>query len=168
MRTSAPEKNAVGRPTTYDPEIASLILSRLADGELLREICTDDGMPKSKTVRQWALDNEEFSILYTKAREMGWHEIGEEIFEIADDGSRDLMIDDGGNERTNTEVVARSRIRIDTRKWLLAKMLPKIYGEKLDLNHGGQKDNPLMTHEQRLVIIKEVLSGAKTLIGAGS
>lgn len=71
--------------------------------------------------------------------------------EISDDGSNDTYIDpDTGQERTNHEIVARSRLRTDTRKWMLSKVLPKVYGDKLDLNHGVQPENPLATLLQRI------------------
>ena len=102
-------------------------------------------MPEESTIRTWALDDKDgFFTHYTRAiqiRAIGW---AEEIVEISDDGSNDTYIDpNSGQERTNAEVVARSRLRVDTRKWMLSKVLPKVYGEKLDLNHGVQPENPL-------------------------
>jgi hypothetical protein len=53
----------------------------------------------------------------------------EELLEIADDGSNDWTIrtNKSGDEYevANTEVVQRSRLRIDVRKWYLSKVLPK-------------------------------------------
>jgi hypothetical protein len=43
----------------------------------------------------------------------------------------------------NGENLQRSRLRVDTRKWLLSKALPKIYGDKLAL--GGDQDAPPIT-----------------------
>ena len=111
----------------------------------LREICRDESMPGDATVREWAVDDREgFSAQYTRAirvRAMLW---AEEITGIADDGSNDTYIDPNtGQEKLNAEVVARSRLRVDTRKWMLSKVLPKVYGDKLDVNHGVQPENPL-------------------------
>ncbi len=78
---------------------------------------------------------------------MGW---ADEIVDISDDGRNDTYIDDNGNERTDNERVARSRLRVDTRKWMLSKMLPKVYGDKLDVNHGVQPENPLASLIQRV------------------
>jgi hypothetical protein len=33
---------------------------------------------------------------------------------------------------------------------MLSKVLPKVYGDKLDLNHGVQPDNPLASMLQRI------------------
>lgn len=109
-------------------------------------------MPGDATVREWVIDDREgFSAQYTRAiqaRAMLW---AEEITDIADDGSNDTYIDPNtGMEKTNAEVVARSRLRVDTRKWMLSKVLPKVYGDKVDVNHGVQPENPLSSLLQRI------------------
>jgi hypothetical protein len=55
--------------------------------------------------------------------------LAEECLEISDDAHDDIKYDKDGNETCNTEFVARARLRIDTRKWLAAKLLPKQYGD---------------------------------------
>lgn len=140
-----------GRPSIYTPELGELICRRIAAGETVRAIGRDADMPDESTIRGWALDNKDgFFPQYTRAvqiRAMGW---SEEIIEISDDSSQDTYIDNNGNERTNNEVVARSRLRTDTRKWMLSKVLPKVYGDKLDVNHGVQPENPLTSMLQRI------------------
>ena len=141
-----------GRPSIYTPELAREICRQIAEGKSLREICRADGMPYDATVREWVIDDREgFHSQYTRAvqaRAVLW---AEEITGIADDGSNDTYIDPNtGQEKTNAEVVARSRLRVDTRKWMLSKVLPKIYGDKVDLNHGVQPENPLSSLLQRI------------------
>lgn len=63
----------------------------------------------------------------------------EEILEIADETSRDT-IDTETGEKANTEWISRSRLRVDARKWMLSKMVPKKYGERLAI--GGADDMP--------------------------
>jgi hypothetical protein len=68
--------------------------------------------------------------------------MADEILEIADDSSNDTKtIHKGGNDIDieNTEWVNRSKLRVDSRKWLLSKMMPKKYGEKLDVTSLGEK-----------------------------
>lgn len=126
------------RTSTFTQEIASRICAELAEGKSLRAVCREDGMPSEATVRAWALDDVEgFAAHYTRAREIGYERLADEILEISDDGTNDTYQDDDGNVRTDQDVIARSRLRVDSRKWMLAKMLPKRYGEKLDLNHSG-------------------------------
>ena len=141
-----------GRPSSYTPELAKEILRQITEGKSLRKICAAEGMPWDSTVRDWIIDDREgFHAHYMRAiqtRAITW---GEEILEVADDGSNDTYIDPNtGQERLNAEVVARSRLRIDTRKWLLSKMLPKVYADKIDVNHGVQPDNPLASLIQRV------------------
>lgn len=58
------------------------------------------------------------------------------ILEIADDGRNDtyLLDEETGERGTDHDVIARSRLRVDTRKWLLSKCLPKIYGDRLEVD----------------------------------
>jgi hypothetical protein len=128
-----------GRPSTYSDEMAELICQRLAAGEPLRVICREPDMPPESTVRTWALDDVNgFAARYARAREIQAHKMAEELLEIADDARNDWMEaqDDKGGEayRLNGEHVQRSRLRSDNRKWLLSKMLPKFYGDKLDVD----------------------------------
>jgi hypothetical protein len=124
----------IGHPTRYTEKIASEVCDRLAKGESLRAICRDDHMPDESAVRHWALDNKEgFHARYMRAREIQAYAVADELLEIADDGHNDWMeINRRGNVgyEVNGECVQRSRLRIDTRKWHLSKMLPKVYGER--------------------------------------
>ena len=73
--------------------------------------------------------------------------MADETLEIADDSSHDTITDDEGNERFNSEFAARSRLRVDTRKWLLSKALPKVYGDKITTEHTGRVT---ISHEEAL------------------
>lgn len=148
-----------GPPSTYTPEVGRIICERLADGESLKAICGSDvSLPDEKTVRRWALnDIEGFGALYTKAREIGYHSMADEIFEIADDGRNDWMA--RHNERTgetdqvpNHEHINRSRLRVDTRKWFLSKVLPKIYGDKIALTGADGGAVETVTRIERVVV----------------
>lgn len=128
-----------GRPVTYTRDVADTICDLLAGGMTLREICRGDGMPPESTVRMWATDDRDgFAARYARARELGYQAMADELLEIADDGTNDWMTRNAGDGTTaeveNHEALARSRLRVDTRKWMLAKALPKVYGDKLDLS----------------------------------
>ena len=56
--------------------------------------------------------------------------LAEECLDISDDVSQDYIEGEDGNTKCNTEFVNRSRLRIDTRKWLASKLLPKQYGDQ--------------------------------------
>ena len=133
-----------GRPSTYDPEIAEEICNRLADGESLRAICRDLHMPPESTVRGWYVDDVQgFAAHYARARDMGLESMAEGLTEISDDGSNDWVETndpDNPGYKLNGEHVQRSKLRVDTRKWLLSKMAPKKYGDKQDINLTGKVD----------------------------
>ena len=124
-------------PQGYDREaLMPRILSLIESGYTLRQIAKIQGMPSPSLVVMWTADDP-WSARYAHAREQGWHAIAEQTIEIADDGSNDTYTDDEGRQRTDHDVVNRSRLRVDTRKWLLSKMLPKVYGDRIDMSMSG-------------------------------
>lgn len=137
-----------GRPTVFSAELAEQICAALAEGRSLRDVCSADGMPAESTVRAWAIeDREGFSAQYTLAREVGYQAMADELLEIADDGRNDWMERRGEEDagwQANGEHIQRSRLRVDTRKWMLSKVLPKVYGEKQQLEHTGKGGAPLV------------------------
>ncbi len=126
----------MGRPSSYTEEIAAEICERLIDGESLSAICRDAHMPSKGAVLWWVEeDREGFSDRYARARNLQAIGIADELLDIADDGRNDWMQRMGRNGigwELNGEHIQRSRARIDTRKWLLSKMLPKVYGDTKD------------------------------------
>lgn len=88
-------------------------------------------MPEPATIYRWLSADKEFCNRYTRAREDQADTLADQIIEIADDCSRDTISDDDG-ERANTEWINRSRLRVDARKWIAAKLKPKKYGDAID------------------------------------
>lgn len=70
---------------------------------------------------------------YARAKQLQAELIAEELIEISDDSSDDVMLNEKGQKIENKEFVNRSRLRIDTRKWLLEKLLPNKYGNNLKI-----------------------------------
>ena len=133
----------MARPTIYTDELAHLICSRIASGESMRSICKDDDMPVMSTVMLWLIDGKHPSLSeqYAKARQIQAETLADEIFDIADDGSNDWMKINRGDEegyRVNGEAVARSRLRVDTRKWYLSKVLPR-FADKKEESSGAEQ-----------------------------
>lgn len=160
---SEPQPPKRGRPSAYTPELAAEICARLADGQTLREICRSDHMPSEASVRTWALqDREGFSSQYADARQKGYQRMADELLEIADDGTNDWVErrrQDGSTEVIfDNEHYQRSRLRVDTRKWLLSKALPKVYGEKVTQEISGPEGGaiPLALVELRAVKPEEL------------
>jgi len=139
-----------GRPSVYTKALGDEICDRLAAGESLRSICKDTHMPDEKAVRLWALKPDHpFAVHYAAAREAGYLSMAEEMLEIADDGSNDWMTREGKDGelswQLNGEHVQRSRLRVESRKWMLTKMLPKVFGEKVVNEMTGADGGPIKT-----------------------
>lgn len=124
-----------GRPTAYTSEIADEILERLAGGESLRRICEDEHIPPATTVRWWVVnDREGFSARYAQARDVGLDHIADEVMDIADRPTGDVI---------------RDRLRFDARRWYLSKLAPKRYGERQAIEHSVDQDTAQRILEAR-------------------
>jgi hypothetical protein len=126
---------AFGRPSIYSQELAATICERLIYGEGLRAICRDDDMPSISTVIDWIKNKDDFSAQYARARELQAELLLDEILEIADDSSKD-MVDTGIGKVVDHEVIQRARLRVDTRKWAMGKMSRK-FNDKIIQEHTG-------------------------------
>ena len=142
----------------YSKEIAEEICERLAQGESLRAICSDDHMPSEAAVRQWDMDDRDgFSSHYARARAIGYERLAEDIVEIADKPVGCLE-----NGATDSGAVNKQRLQIDSRKWLLSKMLPKKYGDKITTELTGANGGPVEISEtDRAAKVAALLSMAQ-------
>lgn len=121
----------------YTNEMAKKIcraVSTSSDG--LRKICAKNpDFPSYVTIHEWRLDYPDFAEMFTNAKRIQAEILAEEIKDIADDSSQDTIItyDKEGNpiEKFNKEWVARSRLKVDTYKWIACKLAPRLYGEKI-------------------------------------
>lgn len=115
----------------------SNILDEIESGRAVRNILKDDGMPDGKTFYKW-LDSDETKVQrYARACEKRADAIFEDIIEIADDSSNDTTVNAQGDFIANTEFIQRSRLRVDARKWVVSKLNPKKYGDKIEQTHTG-------------------------------
>lgn len=131
----------------------------------LRAICAENyesgDVPKSpSTVYKWLSTHTDFAEQYARAREAQAHLLAEEQVEIADDGRNDWMERHGENNigwQVNGEHVQRSKLRIDTRKWIASKLHPKVYGERTavdlngSLNIGDADEGEIMAKIEELI-----------------
>ena len=113
----------VGRPSDYTPELAREICKQIANGKSMRSVCRQDDMPGMTTVFRWLGDIEDFRKQYDRATEERAEALVEDMLDIAD------------NEDQDTQ---RSRLRVDTRKWIASKLKPKKYGDKQQVEHSGE------------------------------
>lgn len=134
----------VGRPTKYTQEIADRICAELAEGKSLRSVCSADDIPSAVTVFSWFRIYPEFLKQYTRAKEESADAMADEVLHISNTpvmGETRTIKSDGSVEVKQDEMLGHRRLQIETRKWLMAKMKPKRYGDKLDMTTNG-KDLP--------------------------
>lgn len=134
-------KNLGGRPTIYTKELADSICERLALGESMRTVCAQEDMPSMSSVFKWLRENEEFSQQYVKAKEESSDAMAEDLLHIADTpvmGEIKTIKPDGSVEIKQDEMLGHRRLQVDTRKWLMSKMKPKKYGDKIDMTTDGK------------------------------
>lgn len=129
------------RKSQWGEDTRELILDKLSIGKSLREICSVEGMPSESLVRKWVILDEAFGAQYTRAREAGMESLADEILDIADSQEGDVLKTEDGREITNHDAIQRAKLRVDTRKWIMSKIAPKKYGDRLDLNHTGSIDS---------------------------
>ena len=120
----------MGRPSDYTEELGDSICSELADGKSMRTVCEPNSMPDKSTVFRWIRTIEEFRDQYTRAKEESADALTDEMLDIADDTELDYTKTDDQGVKLNAENIQRSRLKIETRKWLASKLKPKKYGDK--------------------------------------
>lgn len=111
------------------------VCEQIAECKPLHKIAAAAGVSKGVLIT-WLAG---FPDQYARAREAQADKFAEEILEIADESDHDLVPTEQGLA-VNHEAIARSRLRVDARKWLASKMAPKKYGEKIAV--GGADDLP--------------------------
>ena len=130
----------MARPSDYNEDIALEICIKIADGLSLRSICLEEGMPSKTSVFRWLEKHEAFRDQYARARVLQADALFDDILDISDDGTNDWIErkdekgEPTGHYSTNGEAIQRSRLRVDTRKWMAGKLRPKKYGERQELD----------------------------------
>lgn len=115
----------MGRYTDYTPELAQSICDKIADGKSLRKICLDETMPNRSTIFRWLDENADFATKYAHAREIQGDWCDDEIAEV-------IEATKSGELKADV-----ARVVLEGQKWRAAKLRPKKYGDKMDVNHAG-------------------------------
>ena len=117
-----------GRPSEYSAEICARICAEISStNNSIDKICRNDlTLPAARTVFYWLHLHPEFLQQYTRAKEAQAELLADEMIEIADDCGK------------TSDEIKKAALRIDTRKFVAVKLLPKKYGDKMALEHGGK------------------------------
>lgn len=157
----------MSRPLSYTPELAAKICEKLASCGSLRAVCREEGMPDRNTVMRWVVDNVNgFAAEYARAKSLGIDEFVEETLEIADDGTNDWMMTQHGPQ-LDSEHVQRSKIRIETRRWLAERMEPKKYGARTGLDVTNSDGTLAVDADARAKRLAALMAQAKARQEAG-
>ena len=133
----------MARPSKYSEALAREVCERISTSSSgLVKIAKDPDMPALRTIHKWLNEHEEFMHMYEEAKRQQAELLAQEIIDIADDAEQDMEIDEEGRIRVRSEHIQRSRLRVDARKWVAAKLLPRKYGDKLDVTSDGEKLEP--------------------------
>jgi hypothetical protein len=123
----------MSRPSIFTEELASEICRRLSLGESARQICRGDDMPVMSTLMKWLTESDKiaFSEQYARARDCQADFYADEIIDIADELG----------EGVDSNAINIARLRIDSRKWKVARMSPRKYGDKQQIDHTSSDDS---------------------------
>jgi len=144
-----PEKT--GR-LSYSSEMAEAICAEIITGRSLPDISRDPGMPHVRTIFRWLANQPEFQRLYELACLSRTHALAEEIIAISDDDSADWIEEPakhgaGVVRRADNAAVQRARLKVDSRKWLLSKLQPRKYGDRVSAELTGANGGPIKTEQ---------------------
>ncbi|SCY26399.1 hypothetical protein SAMN05216420_10438 [Nitrosospira sp. Nl5] len=128
--SAGPAAKKRGAPTIKTPELLDAICAGISLGKSARTMCIEAGISQ-RVLWNWLASDAELMRQYLRAKELCIDAYAEEIIEISDDGSKDTYTDEKGREVIDREVIARSQLRIDARKWYASRLAPKKYGDKL-------------------------------------
>lgn len=137
------------RRTGYTPALGRAICKMMAMGLTIRRICARPFMPHERTVWAWiATPGHPFYQHYARARESYYLRMADDIVEIADDSSSDWKEESRGKDAKPVKVVDRehldrAKLRIETRKWLLSKVMPRLFGDQAEQGADDQPGAPL-------------------------
>ena len=131
------------------PETINSILEMMQSGKSLRNACDAHGI-SSGSFMLWVSEDRNLAEQYKAAREAMIDKIADDTVALADaDPER------GPDGKIDSGWVSNQRLKIDTRKWLLSKLAPKKYGDKIEVS--GDADSPLKIERIERVVVGEVI-----------
>lgn len=140
--------NNLGRPSSYTIEKGKKIIESLESGKSLRQTCRDlkakdKKNPSAPQVIQWTKINKSFHKQYVRACEIRDETQFEELEEMASLATNE-----------NAQAV---KLQVDTRKWILARRNPRLYGDRQTVEHQGNQGLHVMLHRPENTNKKELI-----------
>ncbi len=129
----------MARPSDYTQDLADKICTIISQGSSMRTACKADDMPDITTVFRWIRTNNEFRLQYERAREERTEAQQEDLLELGDDA---VQLAQKVDFKASNAVVSAVKLKADNMKWVMSKMKPRRYGDKIDMTTNG-KDLPV-------------------------
>jgi hypothetical protein len=148
-----------GLPDSYTEEIGNEICQVVANcPDSFRKIrINNPHFPTLDTVNKWRLRYPEFNEAYIAAEMTRAQVYAEETLEIADDDTNDLIEDGKGGLSPNSAAVSRAKLKVETRKWMAAKLASKRYGDKISQEITGNNGGAIEVKSEH-ALLHEVIS----------
>lgn len=135
MATKRTEKTKTAKPERDKYAICQAVLQGMRDGLSAFKACQAAGVPQS-TFNRWVDADAKLAEDYAHAREDLIERMANEVLELADS-----EVPETGDGKRDWQAIQQRKLQVDSRKWLLSKLAPKKYGDRLEL--AGDKENPL-------------------------
>jgi hypothetical protein len=146
--TTKTHKNKAAKPTKPNSpdraKISQLVLDGMRSGLSAFKACKAAGVNQS-TFNDWLNADPALAADYARAREDLIESMAQEVLDLADS---EVPADQDGKK--DWQAIQKHKLQVDTRKWLLSKLAPKKYGDKLELS--GDPANPLVQRIERVVV----------------
>jgi len=139
------KKTTAGSPDRR--KIANMVLAGMRSGMSAFKACQVAGVNQS-TFNLWLNDDAELAADYARAREDLIERMAQEVLELSD---VDVGLQPDGKK--DWAAVQKHKLQVDTRKWILSKLAPKKYGDRLELT--GDPDRPLAIQKIERVVVKK-------------
>ena len=121
---------------SHPKDVADAVLAEMALGVSLRQACIKHGTT-APTFLRWCAADADLAEQYARARTSMIDAIADDTIRLADEPPERNPV----TGAVDSGSVAKQRLQVDTRKWLLSKLAPKQYGDRLEV--AGDKDAPL-------------------------
>lgn len=107
-------------------DLMAKVCARVATGQLATDAAIAEGTTATR-IREWAAEDAELAAIYARARSLQADAMAEEIISLSDAAANGT-----------TEQIQAARLAVDSRKWLVSKIAPRLYGERIDYTSGGE------------------------------
>jgi len=129
--------------TGYDKKAASKIIELLRNGVLIDDAIESvkaDGFKVTRTkVTSWLYKERDFRDAYLEAKRIAMIMMADEMLSISDNSQGDAQDDGAAQGKRDNDGIARAKLMIETRKWLMSKFANELFGDKLTVEEMSPK-----------------------------